>query len=113
GVRSEHDFGGSLGRAADLLNLPFRASLLYTKPAYAINLLQNLGTNAIQQGVWTPLNITRALRLGRTLGREDQLTVLALVGQGLSRSFEAETGVGYKAIHVAGEAWNAVIDRYP
>src|SRR5207253_855680 len=29
------------------------------------------------------------------------------------RSLEADTGVGYKAIHVAGEAWNAVIDRYP
>jgi hypothetical protein len=113
GMASEFDFGGKLGRAVESINAPFRASVLYTKPAYALNLLQNLGTNAIRQGVFTPDNIVKALRLGKTMGTEDQARILSLVGEGLSRSLEAESGIGHTVIQGAGEWWNKVVDRYP
>ncbi|HZQ65657.1 MAG TPA: hypothetical protein VFA66_10570 [Gaiellaceae bacterium] len=113
GFRSDFQYGGSVARAVESFNAPFRASILYTKPAYAINLLQNLGTAAIRQGAFTPVNMVKALRLGKTLGSDDQHAIFSLVGEGLSRSLEAETGVGTKVLHGAGEWWNTVVDRYP
>lgn len=102
-----------LGKLFDTVNAPFRASLLYTKPSYAINLIQNIATNVVQQGVFTPVNITRALRLGKDLGAEDQHLLFQLVGAGKSRSIEPGSGVGKTALHAAGEFWNGVTDRYP
>ncbi len=113
GAKGTADYGGSLGKTFDVLNAPFRAALLYTKPAYALNLLQALGTNVVQQGVFTPANMYHALTLGRKVGAEDQRIIFAINGQGLSRSYEAGQGLGSRAIDAAGETWNVVVDRYP
>jgi hypothetical protein len=102
-----------LGKGFDAVNAPLRAGLLYTKPAYALNFVQALGTHIIESGPFAARNMVAALRLGRTLGAEDQHAVFAIMGEGLSRSFEAEAGLGLKAIRAAGEFWNVAVDRYP
>lgn len=102
------------GDLFDLINQPIRAGLLYTKPAYALNFLQALGTIALQQGVYTPANLTRAFRLGRELGWEDQHRVFAIVGEGATHALVDEHAhwLG-EATRGAGHFWNAVVDRYP
>jgi hypothetical protein len=113
GLRGQSaSFGGGAGSFLDAVNSPFRAALLYTKPSYALNLVQALGTNVIQQGVFTPLNLRRALGLAKQLGAEDQHALFSLAGQGRSRALEA-TGAASRAINSSAEFWNVIVDRYP
>jgi hypothetical protein len=77
-------------------------------------LLQGLGTNLLQQGVFMPSNIARAFRLGRELGWEDQHKIFSLMGEGAAKALDADsTGWLSQSIHHASGFWNVVVDRLP
>lgn len=115
GRMAERLDSGPLREGLDVLNRVGVSALLYLRPAYAINLLQNLGTHVMQAGVFAPANFKAAAQLGKHLGEDDRQLVFALTGQGKSRSLEPEnlTGRGAAVTHELAEAWSAVTDRIP
>jgi hypothetical protein len=103
----------SLLRFFDSVNNVGRGSILYLKPAYIVNLLQNLGTATIEQGPFVFRNARQALTLGRRIGADDQHLIFSLVGEGHSRALDVGAGAAERAVHGAAEFWNAVTDRIP
>lgn len=102
-----------VGLALDAVNAPFRAGALYFAPKYALNLVQQVGTHVIEAGVFAPGNLKAALQLGKTVGTEAQHQIFALVGEGKSRSFAADSGPLAGTIDSAATFWNAITDRIP
>jgi len=96
----------------DTINNALRFSVLYTRPAYAINLLQNIGTHTLQAGVFAPANLRKALHLGRDLGESDRQLIFALTGNSKSRAVEPDR-ITSGFTHEVGEFWNAATDRVP
>jgi hypothetical protein len=102
-----------VGAIADAVNSPFRAALLYLKPAYIVNLAQNIATAGTTQGVHLPRNLWDALHLGGQLSPEDQVRVVNLMHEGASRSFDVNTGPLQGPIHKAATFWNNLTDKVP
>jgi hypothetical protein len=102
-----------VGAGIDSFNAPFRAALLYAKPAYAINLLQNLATAGMQQGIFMAKNAEMSLNLGKMMPTDDIHMIASIMGESLSRSFEPTAGFGKAILQRSGEFWNKVVDRVP
>ena len=67
----------------DTFNDLLKASLLYLNPAYyGMNIVGNLAMNFLHEGVFMPLNLSRAFALSHQLGEETQF-IDFLMGHGL------------------------------
>jgi len=108
----ENSVRGPIERALDTVTNPVRATSLYLRPAYALNLLGNATMQAITQGHLAGPALKSALRAVATDGPENTALVDSLVGASNSRAFSVNTGVLGKANQQLAEAWNALTDLH-
>jgi hypothetical protein len=102
------------GISWDGLNDFQRAMILYLNPAYApMQLVGNLGMNLLQQGVFMPVNLWKAVMMHWDMEPLDRLTVDAAMGLGAANAISMRTGPGKMAQATLGHWANLAADLIP
>lgn len=99
-------FFGMLGAA---INEPIKIGRLFTRPAYALNALGNVGMNLIET-VAAPKHVTRAVAVEK---RNPKLarTIAALNGEGKMVALNPQDFSVQRFSHAMGRVWGAFTDR--
>jgi hypothetical protein len=108
----ETNVRGPIEKLADAINNPIRTADIYTSPAYALNLVGNLGMAGITQGVKTFPALQRAVVANRADGEANTAVIDSVMGASQSRSYSVPTGVAHQANQRLAEGWNAITDLY-
>lgn len=100
---------GAFVKATEMINEPIRATILFLRPAYALNALGNAGMLLFHQGLAAVPSMARAIGASSELGDETVRSIDALMGQGRSKSYT--TAITPKLSHGLAQAWNTVTDQ--
>lgn len=108
----ETNVRGVVEKLADAINNPIRTADIYASPAYALNLVGNLGMAGISQGVRTFPALQRAVVASVKDGAENTALIDSGMGASLSRSYSVPTGPLHQMNQRLAEGWNVLTDLY-
>lgn len=100
----------SVAGVAQALNEPFRAAILYLRPAYWVNLLGSTSMALVYQGPLAAPNIVRALFAEKLYGPRVATGMAEMVGAGKFVSFVDDT-LSARVSRRAAAAWNTITDQ--
>jgi hypothetical protein len=91
-----------------------KALILYLHPMYIpVNLTGNLVMNAMQQGVFMPVNLWKAATLHRHLDVEHRVLIDKIMGHGLTGSLSLKTAPGQVLNKTIGHWSSIAVDLIP
>lgn len=94
------------------INEPLRDATLFLRPAYILNVLNNVQMAGMQEGIFLIPNMLRALKASKWYGPDVARMLDAMAGEGRMRSYAPDVGGFTKASHALAGAWNVVTDQY-
>lgn len=98
----------------DIFNDIAKAGILYLNPAYIpVNLAGNLAMNIVQQGVYAPQNLYRAVRMHQSLDFGRRTLIDAIMGGGLTSTLALTRSPAKKVTNAMAHWANMAVDLIP
>lgn len=101
-----------LDKLADAINNPVRATQLYARPAYILNLLGNMGMQGVTEGARVFPSMRRAVTAVKQDGADNAALIDGYLGSSRSRNYAVTTGPGHELNRRLAEGWNLITDMY-
>lgn len=95
-----------------VVNEPLRDLLIYVRPAYIINFVNNIFDAGIEQGIFSAPNFVRALRADSWYGPKVTRMLDAMAGEGRMQSYAPDVGATTRISRKLGAGWNHVTDLH-
>jgi hypothetical protein len=94
------------------VNEPLRDAMIFVRPAYALNVLNNAQMLAIDQGILAVPNFVRALKAKEFYGAKAARQLDAMAGEGRMLSYAPNVGFATRISHGMASQWNRFTDLY-